>query len=117
MLQAIETKFGTIYVEDLHSQRPEEDRIKIFDSGMNYMDYFSLDSLESCAEEGGHTIEDELAIRVENFKQCDTIEDLVGSIFWTWDFITKDPTEIEPYLESNEWLNQIGDYYIVIPEC
>ena len=117
MLQKIETKFGIIHIEDLHSQREEDDRIKIFDSGENYMEYFALEDLEDCAEECGHTVEEELNIRIKNFKECDTIEDLVSSIFWTWDLITKNPEEIEEYLENNEWLNTIGEYYVVIPEC
>lgn len=115
-MQKIETKFGAIYIEDFHD-RAEEDRIKIFDSGKNYMEYFSLEGLMDCAEDCGHTVEEELNIRIKNFKECDAIEDLANSIFWTWDLITKDSKEVEEYLENNEWLNIIGDYYIVIPEC
>ena len=55
-MKAIETKFGTIYIEeweyDRHKpwQREEEDRVKIFDSNENYIDYLSAELVEENAE-------------------------------------------------------------------
>lgn len=131
MLQPIETKFGTIYIEELNSEREEIDRIKVFDSEQKYMDYYDISVLEDCAKELNITLQEEYQIRINNLKESDTIDVLVSSILFTWDFITVDWFEVADYLDidypnkqmvldelwENEYVNKIGDYYIVVSEC
>ena len=127
MLQAIKTKFGTVYIEELNSEREEKDRIKIFDSEQKYMDYFSLPVLESFAKAENHTLEEEYRLRIKNIIECDTIDDLLGCILWWWELITVDWFEVADYLkindsdkqrvleelQNNECVNKIGDYYVI----
>ena len=123
MLQAIETKFGTIYIEGLNSKREEEDRIKIFDSEKKYMEYFSIEFLEDYCRVENHTLEEEYQLRIKNLKECDTIESLVGSILLDWDLITVNWFEaadrlgidypikqmVLDELKGNEYVNKIGE--------
>ena len=131
MLQAIETKFGTIYIEGLNSKREEEDRIKVFDSEKKYIEYFSIEFLEDYCRVENHALEEEYQLRIKNLKECDTIESLVGSILLDWDLITVNWFEaadrlgidypikqmVLDELKGNEYVNKIGEYYIVLAEC
>lgn len=61
MLQAIETKLGAIYIEELNSEREDVDRIKMFDSGKRYLDYISTEFIMDRSDVFfGDTIEEEL---------------------------------------------------------
>ena len=133
-MRAIKTKFGTIYIEewefDHHKpwQREEEDRVKIFDSNENYLDYFSAELLEENAEDEGITPQELLDNHASMLINAKTIEDLLDMLDLDYEFVgTKDETIAYLHDElnwdlpredynplDNEWINKIGDYYIVV---
>ena len=79
----------------------------------------------NCSEQ---TIIDEY---IRNMKNCKTIEDLLIYINLSWDEYSVDWEKIADILVErtehqinsvdelleNEWVNKIGDYYILITEC
>ena len=132
-MKEIKTKFGTIYIEewefDHHKpwQREEEDRVKIFDSNENYLDHFSADSIEENAGYNNITPQELLDKYASDFANIETIEEFLDELGIEYDLITKDRAEVVNYLldfnvdddsdiEENEWVNKIGDYYIVVSE-
>lgn len=125
----VHTKFGSIYIEELCSKREEEDRIKIFDSNKNYMDYFDIENLQLCANEMKHSLKYEYNLRIKNFLEAETINDLTSLIYSYNDFkITDNWKEGIEFLgldasnctlselRTNEYVNQIGDYYIILSD-
>lgn len=130
-LTEIKTKWGSIYIEELNSKREEEERIKIYDSNKNYMDYFDVEHLQNCADEMGHSLKWEYGTRINNFMEANYIEDLAQLIYSDLhaSFITKNWLEGAEYLKinnisicnlsefkENEYVNQIGDYYIILSD-
>lgn len=132
-MKQINTKFGTIYIEewefDHHKpwQREEKDKVKIFDSNERYLDYFSADSIEENAEYDNITPQELLDKYASDFANIETIEEFLDELGIEYDLITKDRVEVVNYLldfnvdddrdiEENEWVNKIGDYYIVVSE-
>lgn len=131
MLQSVETKFGTIYIETLIGEREEEDRIKIYDSLKRYMNYIETEWIEDRAKVFGNTMEEELASYIGEMPECLAIKELVLYLGVEYELVTKDLEEAASYMRSfcideyhsedelltNEWVNKIGDYYIVVSEC
>ena len=131
MLQIIATKFGNLYIEELNGKREEDERIKIYDSLKRYMDYIDVEWIEDRAEVFGDTIEEELASYIGEMLECATINELVSYLGVEYELITKDLEEAASYMRpfcideyhsedellTNEWINKIGDYYIVVTEC
>ena len=135
-MKEIKTKFGTIYIEewefDRHKpwQREEEDRVKIFDSNGRYLDYLSAELVEENAEYEHITPQELLDKHASKLANAKTIEDLLDMLDVDYEFVgTKD--EMIAYLHNelnwdlpsedynpldNEWVNKIGDYYIVVSE-
>lgn len=135
-MKTIETKFGTIYIEewgfDRHKpwQREEEDRVKIFDTNENYLDYLSAELVEENAEYENITPQELLDNHANKLASAPTIEDLLDMLDIEFEFVgTKEETIT--YLHDvlnwnlpnedynpldNEWINKIGDYYIVVCE-
>lgn len=127
----VKTKFGSLFVEPLIGVREEVDRIKIFDSNKKYMDYFDVEHLQNCANEMGYSLNQEYSSRINNFIIANTIEDLTFLIYSYEDFKTtknweeaaefleldfKDPYRTAIELEQNEYVNKVGDYYIVLSD-
>ena len=135
-MKQINTKFGTIYIEewefDRHKpwQREEEDRVKIFDSNGRYLDYLSAELVEENAKYEHITPQELLDKHASKLANAKTIEDLLDMLDVDYEFVgTKDETiaylhnELNWDLPSedynpldNEWVNKIGDYYIVVSE-
>jgi hypothetical protein len=131
-LKEIKTKWGSIYIEELFSKREEEERIKIYDSNKKYMDYFDVEHLQNCANEMGHSLRWEYHTRINNFTEADYIEDLTQLIYTDLlhaSYITKNWLEGAAYLKinnisicnltefkENEYVNQIGDYYVILSD-
>lgn len=135
-MKQINTKFGTLYIEewefDHHKpwQREEEDRVKIFDSNERYIDYLSAELVEENAEYEHITPQELLDKHASKLANAKTIEDLLDMLDVDYEFVgTKDETiaylhnELNWYLPSedynpldNEWVNKIGDYYIVVSD-
>lgn len=120
-LRELNTPFGKFYIEPWEWHKDNKypytrsDRITIYDSRKDWLDYFSVDYFE----EGNNTLEEEY----EAFKQ---FLDWLGI---DYDYAGKSkkqaamalsdghPNELLPdELETNEYINHIGDNYIVVSD-
>ena len=134
-MRKINTKFGPLYIDELtdnrHTER-DESKIKLYDSYEQYMDYFETETFYELAEMNGNTPEEELDSYIKCLENCETIEMLVEfAITVGYELITQSWKEVAAYLgislkdearalqevDNNEWVNQIGDYFIVVSEC
>ena len=129
-LHQIQTNLGFIYVEPLVGTREEEDRVKIFDSDTNYIDYIPVETLLMSAAEQSITVEEEYAIRLKAFREAETIKDLMDLISQNWISIVDNPFELEDKLDikytdekralheilNNDCVNKVGQYYILMEE-
>ena len=129
-LHQIKTNLGFIYVEPLVGTREEEDRVKIFDSDTNYIDYIPVETLLMSAAEQSITVEEEYAIRLKAFREVETIKDLMDLISQNWISIVDNPFELEDKLDikytdekralheilNNDCVNKIGQHYILMEE-
>ena len=116
---------GTFYIEELEN-REEQDRVKLYDSDENYLDYLPLERYDDTDP----TFEEQYDGYVEMLENFKTIPDLMEWLVSSWEFIgDKDQTikylhkELNWDLPSkdynpldNEWVNRIGDVYIVVSE-
>ena len=147
-MRKIDTKFGTIYIEDLEydhhnpAGREEEDRIKIFDSLERYLDYWNIDTLISFVENENTTLAEEYQKLIRGYEHANKLEALCPEIryatndvekmalFMQADYdldierqdliamiFTKNRKGIEEAVLANDFINKIGDWYILIEEC
>lgn len=117
-MKEIKTKFGKLYIEDFEYDRhdpwmrEEEDRIKLYDSKGRYFDYFPMTETVTKEEYDGY---------IEFLGTSPNIECLLDDLGINYELVTKDKKEVQDFMkdediENNEWVNIIGDYYIVIAE-
>lgn len=116
-MKEITTKLGVLYVEEMTDER-EEDRIKIFDSAHRYL---------------GYVIEHEEFDYERFVKELEEMTDMRALLAYlgiSYEFFTLDwkdafwyfftPGSQEPETEEtvmeNEWVNKIGNTYIVLSE-
>lgn len=113
---------GTFYIEELEN-REEQDRVKLFDSDENYLDYLPLERYD----DSDLTEEEQYQRYVEMLESFKNVPDLMDWLVCSCDFIGNESeaikyilTEIMPDNEfdllDNEWVNRIGDVYIIISE-
>lgn len=124
MLKLINNKNinGKFYIENF-DEREEKDRVKIYDSDGNYLDYLPI-------EEDDTPIEEQYNNYVEMLEQFKTIEEMMDWLVCDCEFIGNKEEMID-YLHDelnwelpsedydplkNEWINRIGDVYILISE-
>ena len=114
---------GDFYIEELDN-REAQDRIKLFDSDFNYLDYLPLEKCDNTDP----TFEEQYDEYVKVLEEFKTVPELMDWIVCDCDFIgSKDETieflhkELNWELPSeeynpldNEWVNRIGDVYIVV---
>jgi hypothetical protein len=146
-MKQINTKFGTIYIEDLEydrhcpAMREEEDRIKVFDSLERYLDYWTIDTLTEFATSANTTLEAEYQEIIRMYENADSLHNLCPDIryatndvekmalFMQADYaldiegrdivammFTKNVKELEELVLANDFVNKIGDWYILIEE-
>lgn len=129
-LHQIKTNLGFIYVEPLVGTREEEDRVKIFDSDTNYIDYIPVETLLMSAAEQNITVEEEYSTRLKAFREAETIKDLMDLISQNWISIVDNPFELEDKLDikytdekralheilNNDYVNKVGQHYILMEE-
>lgn len=122
MLKLINNKNinGNFFIEDF-DEREEKDRVKIYDSDENYLDYLPL-------EEDDTPIEEQYNNYIEMLEQFKTVEELMDWLVCDCDFIGSKSEAIKYILTEwnlpddecdpldSEWVNRIGDTYIVISE-
>lgn len=124
------------------AMREEEDRIKIFDSDERYMDYWSMDSLHDEVEMTGKTLEEVYQDIIHRYEKADNLDSICPDIrFQTTDlekfilfaevdgylevreshiidamFSPNSKETLLGYIKDHEWVNRIGDYYLLIEE-
>lgn len=116
---------GKFYIENF-DEREEQDRIKIYDSDENYLDYLPLEQIDV----DDAPIEEQYNNYIEMLEQFKTIEELMDWLVCDCEFIGNKDRTIE-YLHKelnwdlpsenynpldNEWVNRIGDTYIVVSD-
>lgn len=111
---------GNFFIENF-DEREEKDRIKIYDSDENYLDYLPL-------EEDDTPIEEQYNNYIEMLKNFKTVEELLNWLVCDYEFIGNKSEAIKYVLTEwnlpddecdpldNEWVNRIGDTYIIIAE-
>lgn len=127
MLKLINNKNinGKFYIENF-DEREEKDRVKIYDSDENYLDYLPLDQIDV----NDTPIEEQYNNYIEMLEGFKTIEEMMDWLVCDCEFIG-DKEEMIDYLHDelnwelpsedydplkNEWINRIGDVYILISE-
>ena len=116
---------GKFYIENF-DEREEQDRVKIYDSDENYLDYLPLDQIDV----NDTPIEEQYDNYVEMLESFKTIEEMMDWLVCDCEFIGNKDRTIE-YLRKelnwdlpsenynpldNEWVNRIGDTYIVVSD-
>lgn len=129
MLKEVNTLVGTIYIEDFLF-REEDERIKIYDSDKKYLDYISIDTIMDWSEKYHCSCVTILEEYIKYLEKCSTVEKLFEglgvkcieySVEWkvVADKLVEDSEhQINSVMEllDNDFVNQIGDYYIYISE-
>lgn len=131
MLMPIETSYGTLYIEDLNKKREEKDRVKLYDSTQKYLDYFDVEFLQHCAKLIGKSQNEILDDAINEIKKCNSVIELCNYLFIRYFLITTSIIEVASNLNAicgvddyhsesdilaNEWVNKIGDSFIIINE-
>lgn len=111
---------GNFFIENF-DEREEKDRVKIYDSDENYLDYLPL-------EEDDTPIEEQYNNYIEMLESFKTIEEMMDWLVCDCEFIGKKSEAIKYVLTEwnlpdeetdpldNEWVNRIGDTYIIVSE-
>ena len=122
-MRKINNKYlGDFYIEELEN-REEQDRVKLFDSDTNYLDYLPLERYD----DNDSTFKKQYNGYIEMLESFKTVPDLMDWLVCDCDFIGNESeaikyilTEVMPDnqfdLLDNEWVNRIGDVYIIISE-
>lgn len=132
----INTKFGKIFIEDINFCDPSEnldydDKVRLFDSENRYLNYIENETLLDWAETENISLAEAVERHIKEIESCETIEDLLGKVIeGDYAFYSKDWEEVAHFMQplcideyltpesllGNEWVNKIGDYYIVVEE-
>lgn len=105
---------GDFYIEELEN-REEQDRVKLYDSNENYLDYLPLERYDDTDP----TEEEQYQGYVEMLESFETVPDLMDWLVTNYGFIGS-----LAELENSEWadvigteyMNRIGDVYIAISD-
>ena len=122
-MKQIDLKFaGKIYME-LYGEQEEKDRIKIYDSDKEYLDYFSVESLQEMANMNQKSVQDILDEYAEKMSEKENVIDLLDWLCIEWEAVWPNKFRAMETLDmniqefsQNEWINRIGNYYIKIAE-
>ena len=123
-MRKINNKYlGDFYIEELEN-REEKNRIKLFDSDENYLDYLPLERYD--VDEP--TFEEQYDSYIDILEHFETVRELMDWLVCDCDFIGNKSEAIKYVLTEwnlpddecdpldNEWINRIGDVYIIISE-
>lgn len=125
MLKLINNKNinGNFFIENF-DEREEQNRIKIYDSDKNYLDYLPLDQIDV----DDTPIEEQYNNYIEMLESFKTVEEMLDWLVCDCEFIGKKSEAIKYVLTEwnlpdeetdpldNEWVNRIGDTYIIVSE-
>ena len=120
------TKWGMIYLDDLTASCAD-DKLRIYDSDFEYMNYIEAITVEDYAEENNVSIETAIQKLVSDICSKNTIEELLEFVAEDYEFFTQDIEEVAVYFNCevdeirskeyrNEFVNHIGNYWVVISE-
>ena len=124
------------------AMREEEDRIKIFDSDKRYMDYWDMETLYEQADMTNQSLEAVYEEIIKRYEDTDSMDAICPDIRYENTDIEKfilfmvvdgclevreshiidamfSPNSKETllgYIKDHEWVNRIGDYYLLIEE-
>ena len=123
-MRKINNKYlGNFYIEELEN-REEQDRIKLFDSDENYLDYLPLERYDDTDP----TLEEQYNGYIEMLESFETVPDLMDWLVCDFGFFGNKSEAIKYVLTEwnlpdeecdpldSEWVNRIGDVYIVVSE-
>ena len=132
-IREINTQFGKIYIDTLVNVSDE--KVRIYDSRREYLGYMEVESLYDKAFEENITPEEVLETIIQDAEHCSTIEELADLLIYDeYELITSSQAMVAKHLFGydeipakcerkvlrsvlqNEFVNMIGDYYIVIKE-
>lgn len=111
---------GNFFIENF-DEREEQDHVKIYDSDENYIDYLPL-------KEDDTPIEEQYNNYIEMLESFKTVEELLNWLVCDYEFIGNKSEAIKYVLTEwnlpddecdpldSEWVNRIGDTYIIIAE-
>ena len=114
---------GNFFIENF-DEREEKDRVKIYDSDENYLDYLPLDQIDV----NDTPIEEQYNNYIEMLESFKTIEEMMDWLVCDCEFIGKKSEAIKYVLTEwnlpdeetdpldNEWVNRIGDTYTIVSE-
>ena len=116
---------GTFYIEELES-REEQDRVKLYDSDEKYLEYLPIERYDDTDPTEEEQYQGYIEM-LESFKnvlylmdwlvcKCEFIGDKDQTIKYlheelNWELPSEDYNPLD-----NEWVNRIGDIYIVVSE-
>ena len=120
-MKQVDLKFGgKIYIE-WYGEQEEEDRIKIYDSDGKCLDYFTVESLQKMADlYSGMSIQgvlDFMGGKIE--EDTESVEALLDFLGINWLAIYPSAAalrKVEGLEVTNEWVNHIGKYYVLMEE-
>ena len=123
-MRKINNKYlGNFYIEEIEN-REEQDRVKLFDSNENYLDYLPLERYDDTDP----TLEEQYDEYIKVLEGFKTVPDLMDWLVCDCDFIGNKSETIKYVLTEwnlpdeecdpidNEWVNRIGDVYIIVSE-
>lgn len=121
-MKEITLKFGgSIYMEN-YGEQEEEDRIKVFDSDKEYLDYFSVESLDE-TRSVCMSIQDLLDVYADKMEEKESVEALLDYLGVEWRAIYPNKaalikaTDRDVHeIDADEWINHIGKYYVEVEE-
>lgn len=120
-MKQIDLKFGGKLYMEWYGEQEEKERIKIFDSEKNYLDYFSVEALEDTAEMNHESVQDALDRIADRVSQKDTIEEVLQylcvdyyAVYTNKKAIAKAMHISSSAVALNEYVNRIGKYYVEI---
>lgn len=114
---------GNFYIEAFDN-RDESDRVKIYDSDTNYLDNLPLERYDDTDP----TLEEQYSEYVKILEGFKTVSELMDWLVCDCDFIGSKSDAIKYVLTEwnlpddecdpldSEWVNRIGDVYIIISE-
>ena len=128
-LREVKTPLGIVYIENILF-REEDERVKIYDSNKKYLDYISMETIFDGAEDHHCSFITIFEEYIKYLEKCSTVEKLFEglgikcveySVEWkvVADKLVEDSEhQINSVIEllDNDFVNQIGDYYIYISE-
>lgn len=138
-LREIKTPFGIIYIDNWGDDVDREckDRITLYDSRKDWLDYFSLDYFYDVYDEDEMGTEEEQALEayerlVDMLRAGGEQQTIEGFMDWlgiNFYYAGTDKVEaakalsedhledlLPDEIETNEYVNHIGDYYIVVAD-